>query len=88
MYPPERPLAQGGIMGYHNQSHIFQIKFFQYFDDLFARSSVQVASGFVCQNDAGLHDGGSCNSDTLSLSARELVRTVTGAVGHAKSGQG
>ena len=59
----------------------------QYLQDQLGKMERLLEEKIVSQNDVGLHDGGPCNSDTLSLSARELVRTVTGAVGHAKSGQ-
>ncbi len=75
-------------MSYQDQSHPLFVEIFQALDDILTRVAVQVAGRFVCKNNRWLHDSSARNGNALTLSARQLVRTVFCTVAEAKGGQG
>lgn len=56
-------------------------------DDGGTGSGVEVASGFVGQQDRGLMDEGAGEGGALHLAAGELMRAVVGAIGESDGGE-
>jgi len=56
-------------------------------DDGFSGGFVEIARGFVGDEDLRIHHEGSGNRDTLHLTSREFAREMSGSVGEAYSGE-
>lgn len=81
-------LGGGGVVGDHDDGFVeVAVEFAEEFHDVVRGLFVEVAGGFVGNDEVGVHGDGAGNGNALLLSARELVGRVFGAVGKPDDGK-
>ena len=85
---PAGALADGGIVGHHDQGDAARVEVFEHLDHFLPGVLVEVAGGFVGQQQIGFGDRGAGDGDALALAAGELIRLVPAAFGQSHFPQG
>ncbi len=80
--------GERGIVGHHHQRRAFAtVEFEQQFENLLAGLAIEIAGGFIGEQDGRPGDESAGERDTLLFAARELDRIVVEAVRETYAGQ-